>query len=113
MEKLSNILSDLCLRLSAEDLAERWAWVPVEEEKVLNLMNFKISADQHFKNLNYKAALHNYANALKVLQHTTIYLLRNIELYCTSKHSVAYHPLAVCFLGGHFCSQVELYSVQQ
>lgn len=66
MEKISNILSDLCLRLGQDDLSTRWSWVPTEEEKVLNLMNFKISADQNFKTLNYKAALHNYSSALKV-----------------------------------------------
>jgi len=67
MEKIANILADLNLRLSKDDLLERWSWVQLEEEKVLNLMNFKVSADQNFKNLNFKAALHNYSNALKVL----------------------------------------------
>jgi len=66
MEKIANILADLNLRLSKEDLLERWSWVQLEEEKVLNLMNFKVSADQNFKNLNFKAALHNYSNALKM-----------------------------------------------
>ena len=92
MEKLSNILGDLLLKLTAEDLAERWSWLPVEEEKILSLMNLKISADQHFKSLNYKAALHNYANALKVCR-SLILLCAPLLVYFDTKTAINGHGI--------------------
>ena len=66
IEKVLDLLGDIHKLLSAEDNKERWSWIRNEFEKVQSLSDFKQSADQQFKTNSFKAAVHNYGNALKV-----------------------------------------------
>ena len=65
MAKVLAILADLLAKLNSADLVDAWQWVITENEKLEKLMNFKNTADQQFKSKSYRAALLNYANALK------------------------------------------------